>query len=161
MAFRKPVMRPSRVAEIPANHVPTILCIDDFEPGLQTRKMFLEQFGFNVFTASSGLEGLELLSRHHVHAIILDYRMPEMNGEELAMRVREVSGKRIPLLLLSGVMTEIPSNLRKIVDVQLIKGDPPAMLIEALDRLTHTTVPQRRLARKNHWIKLAPLKRWI
>jgi len=140
-------MRQTRVAE--THPVPTILCIDDFKPGLQTRKMFLEQFGFNVLTASSGPEGLELLNHHNIDAIVLDYRMPEMNGEELAMRVREVSSKRIPMLLLSGVVMDIPSNLRKIVDLQLIKGDPPAMFIEALDRLTHTTVAQRKSAIKN------------
>ncbi|MCU1310591.1 MAG: response regulator receiver protein [Candidatus Angelobacter sp.] len=126
--------------------VPTILCIDDFKPGLQTRKSFLEQFGFNVLTASSGAEGLQLLQAHHIDAIVLDYRMPEMDGEELANKVRQIS-KSLPLLLLSGFVREVPENLRKIVNAQLVKGDPPGMLIEALDNLTHTTFNQRRVTR--------------
>jgi CheY-like chemotaxis protein len=126
--------------------VPTILCIDDFKPGLQTRKSFLEQFGFEVLTASSGAEGLQLLQAHHIDAIVLDYRMPEMDGEELAKRVRQIS-KSLPLLLLSGFAREVPENLSKIVNVQLMKGDPPANLIDALDDLTHTTRNQRQLAR--------------
>jgi CheY-like chemotaxis protein len=141
-------MRRPIVAETHLDSIPTVLCIDDFKPGLQTRKSLLEQFGFNVLIASSGAEGLELLNHHNVDAIVLDYRMPGMNGEELAIRVRKVF-KNIPLLLLSGAVMEIPSNLRKIVDCQLMKGDPPGMLIEALDSVTRTTGEQRRSARKN------------
>jgi CheY-like chemotaxis protein len=142
------VVYPFRVAEnhIDMDFVPTILCIDDFKPGLQTRKSFLEQFGFNVLTASSGAEGLQLLHAHHIDAIVLDYRMPEMDGEELANRVRQVS-KTLPLLLLSGFSREVPENLSKMVDVQIMKGDPPETLINVLDDLTHTTRNQRRVAR--------------
>jgi CheY-like chemotaxis protein len=128
--------------------IPTILCIDDFKSGLLTRKVFLEQFGFNVLTASSGAEGLQLLQDNHIDAIVLDYRMPEMDGEELAKRVRKCS-KSLPLLLLSGFAKEIPKGLKKIVNVQLVKGDPPGMLIKALDDLTHTTRNQRRVAREH------------
>ncbi|MCU1307289.1 MAG: response regulator receiver protein [Acidobacteriaceae bacterium] len=128
--------------------VPTVLCVDDFKPGLQTRKSFLEQFGFNVLTASSGAEGLKLLQHHHIDAIVLDYRMPEMDGEELAKRVRKISTS-LPLLLLSGFARDIPANLKKIVNVHLMKGDPPGMLIKALDNLTHTTGNQRRAVRNN------------
>ena len=127
--------------------VPTVLCIDDFEPGLHTRKIFLEHFGFKVLIASSGAEGLRILKSHHIDVIVLDYRMPEMDGEELALRIRQLSVK-MPLLLLSGFAREIPENLKLMVNVYLPKGDPPGRLVSALCELTATTTEQRKAAQK-------------
>ena len=79
-------------ADAPAfRHPPRVLCIDDFKPGLETRRVFLEQFGFQVLTASSGMEGLRLMKENHVDAVVLDYRMPEMDGHEVALRIEKTS----------------------------------------------------------------------
>jgi CheY-like chemotaxis protein len=69
-----------------------ILCIDDEPVGLRVRKLLLESQGYQVLTATSGREGLELFAAHPVSAVILDYAMPEMNGDQVAfLRLREVS----------------------------------------------------------------------
>jgi len=122
---------------------PKILCIDDFRPGLDTRKVFLEQFGFEVMTAGSGQDGLRLLREDPADVVILDYRMPEMNGFDVALAIRQEFGD-IPILLLSGYAREIPPELKKIVSCHLTKGDPPSILLSALDELTRTTAEQRR-----------------
>jgi len=57
-----------------------VLCIDDDKKALHARKPVLETAGYNVLTASSGRIGLRLLERHPVQLVILDYRMPDMNG---------------------------------------------------------------------------------
>ena len=67
----------------------TVLCIDDDGTGLSLRKMMLEEEGYYVFTANSGEEGLALLDAQRIDAVILDYRMPEMNGGEVARRIRD------------------------------------------------------------------------
>jgi CheY-like chemotaxis protein len=126
---------------------PRVLCIDDFRPGLETRKAFLEQFGFVVLIAPNGLEGLRLLKENQVDVIILDYRMPEMNGHEVALRIRQEFGD-VPILLLSGYAREIPTELKKLVNCHLMKGDPPAILVTALDEFTGTTAEQRKLSCK-------------
>src|SRR6266487_1624939 len=58
-----------------------ILCIDDHQPGVRARKLILEAAGYRVLTANSGTIGLRLLRRHRVHFVVLDYRMPQMDGE--------------------------------------------------------------------------------
>jgi CheY-like chemotaxis protein len=129
------------------NSIPVVLCIDDFKPGLLTRKAFLEQFGFKVLVASSGAEGLEIMKIQQISVVVLDYRMPEMNGEELAAKIRQMS-VTIPLLLLSGFVSDIPEALKKMVNIYLTKGDPPGMLVSALSQLTATTTEQRKAAQK-------------
>ena len=61
-----------------------ILCIDDEPKGLAVRKVLLESQGYEVFTATSGRDGLALFAHHRIPAVVLDYDMPEMNGDEVA-----------------------------------------------------------------------------
>jgi CheY-like chemotaxis protein len=58
-----------------------VLCIDDNQAVLECEKVFLETFGYTVLTASSGSKGLELASSHSIDVLIVDYSMPEMNGQ--------------------------------------------------------------------------------
>ncbi len=64
----------------------TLLCVDDNQSSLKICKMILEDFGYKVLTASSGREGLEIFASSAIDAVILDYQMPEMNGELVAER---------------------------------------------------------------------------
>ena len=50
-----------------------ILCVDDDSTGLMVRKILLQRQGYQVITALSGPEGLQLLMAHPVEAVVLDY----------------------------------------------------------------------------------------
>jgi CheY-like chemotaxis protein len=78
----------------PALQSAVLLCIDDNEDVLECEKSFLETFGYTVLTAPSGGKGLELASIHSVDVVIVDYFMPEMNGAEVAIEMRRLSGRR-------------------------------------------------------------------
>ena len=70
-----------------------ILCIDDDEQSLRVRKILLETFDFRVTTASSAREGLRFFRSHHVDAVVLDYEMPDMNGGEVARKMKSMRGR--------------------------------------------------------------------
>jgi response regulator RpfG family c-di-GMP phosphodiesterase len=127
--------------------IPTILCIDDFKAGLITRKAFLESFGFQVFIAECGSEGMEILKSKKVDAVILDYRMPLLNGEIVARQIRGFRPE-IPILLLSGV-SKLPHSLVEQIDRFVLKGNDPRILISELDSLTATTTAQRKRTMQN------------
>jgi CheY-like chemotaxis protein len=119
----------------PADSTPaTILCIDDQADSLEIRKTYLELFGLKVLTATSGREGLALLQSTPVDLLILDYKMPEMDGSGVAAIVRE-HHPEMPILLLSGYPTEIPSEFLASVDGYLFKGQNPQLLINEINRL--------------------------
>ena len=84
-------MRPSAYPELKRA---VLLCIDDNEDMLECEKLFLESFGYTVLTAPSGGEGLELAATHPVDVVIVDYLMPEMNGQEIAIEMRRLGPKR-------------------------------------------------------------------
>jgi response regulator RpfG family c-di-GMP phosphodiesterase len=59
----------------------------------------LKMEGYDVLTASSGLEALPLLKEHRVHVLISDMQMPQMNGAQLLQEARLQSPATIRLLL--------------------------------------------------------------
>jgi CheY-like chemotaxis protein len=80
---------------------PTILCIDDEWNQLTGYKALLENTGYRVLAATSGGEGLEMFYAHSVDAVVLDYRMPGMDGDLVAKRMKGINSN-VPILLLSG-----------------------------------------------------------
>ena len=57
-----------------------IMVVDDESRFLETTKKLLAKKGYDALTASSGGEALELLSLNPIHVVILDVKMPGMDG---------------------------------------------------------------------------------
>jgi CheY-like chemotaxis protein len=110
-----------------------ILCIDDEPVGLRVRKLLLESQGYQVLTATSGREGLELFAAHPVSAVILDYAMPEMNGDQVAIALKRLNSD-VKILLFSAYV-KFPEQVLQSVDGFAVKGDHPAALFNALQQL--------------------------
>jgi len=121
-----------------SRHRRLVLCIDDHRQGLHARRLILQSAGYDVITASSGKIGLRLLERHPVQLVILDYRMPEMNGDAVAREIRRTH-PHVPILMLSGHL-DIPKRAVSTVDAFVEKGQPPTVLLEYL---TVLAAPQR------------------
>jgi len=124
---------------------PKILCIDDQAMGLQVRKIFLESFGYEVLLANSGRQGLDIIRKEPVDAVVLDYRMPEMDGEAVAREIRQIL-PQLPIVLLSGFISEIPSELHEQVNGFVAKGSPPEDLLTMLKNLVGTEPPRAKSA---------------
>ena len=92
--------------------MPTVLCIDDNRESLQIRKLLLEMQGYAVLTADNGPIGLRLLDENSVDVIVLDYRMPEMDGLAVATAIRE-RPHHVPILMLTGYPKELPKECRR------------------------------------------------
>jgi CheY-like chemotaxis protein len=113
---------------------PTLLCIDRHPEGLAVRKALLEAVGYTVLTASNGRSGLRLFTRKRVDLVVLDHSMPDLNGETVAHMLHE-RNPRIPILLLSGTIKNIPGRLLKIVDNFVQKGQPVDVLLSSISEL--------------------------
>ena len=57
-----------------------MMLVDDEERFLETTKKLLARKGYEVLTATSGSEALEKLMKENVHVVILDVKMPGMDG---------------------------------------------------------------------------------
>jgi CheY-like chemotaxis protein len=86
----------------------TILCVDDEETPRTLRSLILQKQGYQVVTAASGAEALELLNRASIDLVLSDQMMPGMTGTELTKSVKAMR-PAIPVVLISGV-NEIPED---------------------------------------------------
>jgi len=107
-----------------------LLCIDDNEDVLECEKAFLESFGYTVLTAASGGKGLELASVYSVDVVILDYFMPEMNGQEVAIEMRRLR-PNAPIIMLSGTV-DVPEQALKSVDAFIAKDRLASQLLPTI-----------------------------
>ena len=113
----------------------TVLLVDDEAAILEMRRLIFGSLGYSVLTALSGEEALKVFDLHPVDAVVLDYLMPGMNGEETARCIRKLRGD-IPLILSSGCLT-LPESVLEVVTVAIEKAAGPEALIEALEQQLH------------------------
>lgn len=118
----------------------TILCIDDEPEILRLREQLLEMYGFVVITASSGPEGLQMLSDGRtVDLVLLDYVMPGMSGDQIAEELKRLY-PRLPIVLMSGFQ-KLPDPLLRRVDGYVRKGQDPEVVIETITRALTEKAP--------------------
>src|SRR5262249_45029819 len=119
-----------------------ILCVDDETTGLSVRKMILESQGYRVVTAENGLDGLAIFSAEHIDLVVLDYKMPGMNGDVVAERMKQLKPS-IPILMISAYV-DLPSETLALVDKYLTKGEGPLMMLKAVAELLTGTQCSKR-----------------
>jgi two-component system cell cycle sensor histidine kinase/response regulator CckA len=94
--------------------MPTVLVADDDAAVLSLVAMILQRDGFQVLRASNGLEALMLYNSYSrkIDLVITDFEMPEMNGAELAARIRE-RDPSARILIMSGYMPSSGERLKQ------------------------------------------------
>jgi CheY-like chemotaxis protein len=112
-----------------------VLLVDDQVRNLEALQAVLHPSGCRLITAQSADEALLALLQHDFAAIVLDIRMPGMDGYELARRIRlEPWGADVVLVALSGWSQEDHRDRagRAGFDLFLTKPLDPAGLQQAL-----------------------------
>lgn len=79
----------------------TLLLVDDEENVLMALKRILRREGYNILTATSAEEGLELLAKNNVSVLLSDQRMPGISGVEFMRRVK-LMYPNVVRMILSG-----------------------------------------------------------
>ena len=81
-----------------------ILLVDDEERFLTTTQKLLVKKGIDVVTAASGAEALDLLKHKNIHVVILDVKMPGMDGNE-TLREIKAGFPLVEVIMLTGHAT--------------------------------------------------------
>jgi DNA-binding response OmpR family regulator len=113
----------------------TILVIDDERMICDLLRSVFSAHGHEVFTATSGREGLELFRQRKPRFTLLDLRMPEMDGIEVLQEIRKIDSAA-PVIVLTGGGTdtmEIRARGLGVTDF-LRKALPLETLVKAMDR---------------------------
>jgi len=111
----------------------TILCIDDDDGVLSYHRALLERRGYEVLTAASAREGLQIAEVRGVAAVIVDYHMPEMDGHEVATRIKRLRPQTSIVMVSSD--DEIPEHVLNGVDAFIPKGEEASRLLLILSKI--------------------------
>jgi DNA-binding response OmpR family regulator len=110
----------------------TILCIDDDASILRYEKALLERSGYEVLTASSAQQGLQLATTCKCDAVLLEYEMIGMKGHEVASEIKLVGPGTVVILL---SRREVPMHALALVDAVVPKLEASQQLLPIIAKL--------------------------
>jgi DNA-binding response OmpR family regulator len=82
-----------------------VLIVDDEPDAVELLREFLTAKGYEVLAASDGEEALHKVKEDRPHLILLDVRMPKMNGLEVLKQVREIDHE-VGVIMVTAVNEE-------------------------------------------------------
>jgi serine phosphatase RsbU (regulator of sigma subunit) len=133
-----------------------IIVVDDNANDVQVIRRFLERRGYDVIPALSGEEGLRLAAQTIPDAIVVDYRMPGMDGFEVTHRIKnDLQLQTIPVLMLTGSDSaqHVVEGLGAGADDYVTKGSDVEILAARLRALLRMKAYQDQLRRMNQQMR--------
>ena len=103
------------------NTVKKILIVDSNDAFRESIRAFIKGLGHEVFEAATGLDAMEKACSIHPDLILMDVRLPGMNGDEVTARLKKnMSTRNIPVVIESGWTTAC--NVEERISRALIAG---------------------------------------
>ncbi len=126
---------------------PVVLTIDDDQAVRESLANFLEDFGYNVLQAEDGEHGLEVFAAEHPDLILVDLRMPRMDGLQVLAKVQKLS-PQTPVMVVSGAgdIRDVVEALRRGAWDYLVK---PIQDMNILLHSVETCLERAHLQRQN------------
>ena len=126
---------------------PKILIIDDEATIRQSFADYLEDIGYQTFTAEDGRMGLDVMKREQPDLILTDLRMPEMGGLEVIKHVLQID-PNIPIVVISGAgrITDAIEALRLGAWDYVLK---PISEMPVLEHLVEKVFEKKRILQEN------------
>ena len=91
----------------PSPRAPLVLIVDDNQKNLKLARDVLRAAGLRTLEAESGAEGMALAAKHLPDVILMDLRLPDMDGTDAARALRSAARTaRIPVVALSALPIE-------------------------------------------------------
>jgi PAS domain S-box-containing protein len=139
--------------------VPLILNTDDHPARRYTKTRILKSAGMEVVEAEGGEETLRLVRERRPHLVLLDMKLPDLNGLEVCRRIKAgVATKHIPVLHISATYTsedDKAESLESGADIFLAEPVEPAELITVVRALLRLRTSEMGLAESEERVRLA------
>lgn len=118
-------MPKAKVEEVMYN----ILVCDDERDIVSAVHIYLNSEGYTVFEAANGIEALDIVRREEIHLVLMDIMMPQMDGIEAMVKIREHSNVPVIFLTAKGEDTDKILGLNIGADDYVTKPFNPVELL--------------------------------
>ena len=126
------------------NHV---LIVEDDKEIREGIEIYLKSQGYQVYQATDGVEGLEVIDREEIHLAIVDIMMPRMDGITMTAKLREKYD--FPVIFLSAKSEEVD----KILGLNMGADDYVTKPFTPMELLARVNSQLRRYSRFMHRLK--------
>ncbi len=125
-----------------------ILIVDDEIGVTRLTQRLLERAGYSVITANRPQDGVRYLENHPIHLMLVDIRMPEMDGFQLMSIARSIQPE-IAVVIMTGYGTvdTAVESLRKGADGMVLKPFTGADLVQSIEQALRAKNSQREIQR--------------
>lgn len=140
-----------------------ILIIEDEKKVSFVLKAYLEKEGYEVFSTTSGINGIEIFKQGNFKLIILDLMLPDIEGEEVCKIIREISDVYIFMLTAKGDLSNRIEGLNIGADEYLVKPFSPRELTARVNALFRRIGGEEKeiLSFNNGELKIDKIKRLV
>jgi len=110
-------------------HEMSVLVIDDDRIACEHAEVVLGQIGISCETVTSGREGVDMVRMRHVrrddyNLILVDWKMPEMDGLETTRQIRAIVGDHTPIIILTSYNWEEIEEEARLAGVDTFAAKP-------------------------------------
>jgi CheY-like chemotaxis protein len=132
-----------------------ILIVDDNIINRQYFSMSLSKHGYKSIAVESGFDAIEQAKIYTFNMILMDIRMPEMDGYKTTESIRQITGyKHTPIVATSA--ENIKQSYKSLFNEFLLKPISPSQLIETIQKYTiHPPQLNNKIFNKNSALKYA------
>ena len=128
------------------NRSPLVLIVDDARDNREAYVEYLQFCGFRTIQAATGQEALNATHSCHPDVVLLDLRLPDLEGVEVSRRLRSsTSVRRLTIIALSACVfqEDIASAIENGCDAFLAKPCLPDELVTEIGRLLNWSTTAR------------------
>ena len=112
----------------------TILVVDDDKSILRTFTRILQKSGYEIDVAETGKEAMEKAMGHHFDLVLVDIRLPDMDGTDLLARLKKQLQHTVKIMITGFPSLETGVKaLDEGADAYLVKPVKPQELLMLLD----------------------------
>ncbi len=109
-------------------------------------KELLTSEGYSVFVATNGRQAVERILTNGIDMLILDLRMPVLNGLETYLELKK-AGRAIPTIIITAFADEETGKIQRLRDLSvsgvLRKPFDPGILLKEVERLTKKNLREK------------------
>lgn len=128
----------------------TILVVDDNLTNLTVAQGLLKKYEATILTALSGMECLNILENSHVDMIFLDYMMPEMNGIDTLIKIREMDDPQNSMVPVVALTANVVNGAKEMfMEAGFDEYISKPVQIDRLERTLKTFLPREMIIAKN------------